>query len=75
MAHACRGLRTQNLLNTENVVQVYAYTGSPSDDGYLNSPQGQNEDGVYQMLYNLRSQRDTHYGLPRRIRVGASLSF
>ena len=31
-------LQIQNLLNTENVLQVYRYTGTPSSDGYLNDP-------------------------------------
>jgi len=74
-------VRSQNLLNTRNIVQVYGFTQSPSDDGYLTSPEGQT--GIsgqvnpitYQYLYGLRLENSAHYGLPRRIRVGASLTF
>ena len=33
-------LMVQNLLNTQNIQSVYAYTGSAYDDGYLVSPEG-----------------------------------
>jgi len=65
--------RSQNLLNTENIVAVYSYTQSPTDDGYysINTPL----DDVTEYLYGLRLEKRDHYGLPRRIRVGVSLSF
>jgi len=74
-------VRTQNLLNTENIVQVFGYTQSPSDDGWLTSPDGQTEVAsqfnpeTYSYLYGLRSEKGAHYGFPRRIRAGIVLSF
>ncbi len=74
-------IRTQNLLNTENVVGVFGYTQSPTDDGWLTSPEGQttistqpNPD-TYEFLYGLRLLKNDHYGLPRRIRAGLALTF
>jgi len=74
-------VRSQNALNTGNVVQVYGYTQSASDDGWIDSPEGQTNIGTqtnpdtYLYLYGLRRANGAHYGLPRRIYVGASLSF
>ena len=34
-------LQVLNLLNSQNVLKVYNYTGDPGDDGYLASSQGQ----------------------------------
>ena len=33
--------RVANLLDRRNVVSVFGYTGSPTDDGYLASVEGQ----------------------------------
>ncbi len=66
-------VRTQNLLNTENIVAVYGYTQSPTDDGFY-APDD-DVDELTRYLYGLRLEQSGHYGLPRRIRVGASLSF
>jgi len=66
-------VRCQNLLNTRNVVGVYGYTQSPTDDGFY-APDS-NVDQTTRDLYELRLEQSGHYGLPRRIRVGASLSF
>lgn len=74
-------VRTQNLLNTENIVQVFGYTQSPSDDGWLVSPDGQTDlmsqinPATYTYLYGLRAEKGAHYGFPRRIRAGLVLSF
>ena len=66
-------VRTQNLLNTENIVAVYGYTQSATDDGFY-APDSDVDD-LTRYLYGLRLEQSGHYGLPRRIRVGASLSF
>jgi len=74
-------VRTQNLLNTENIVQVFGYTQSASDDGWLTSPDGQTDvasqvnPATYTYLYGLRAEKGAHFGLPRRIRAGFVLSF
>ncbi|MEO1434875.1 MAG: carboxypeptidase-like regulatory domain-containing protein [Bacteroidota bacterium] len=74
-------VRSQNLLNTENVVNVYTFTQSDSDDGFLASPEGQTElqnaidADAFGVLYGLRLRNNGFYGLPRRIRLGAILEF
>ena len=65
-----------NVLNTQNVLGVYPYTGSPSDDGYLSSPQGQNaiqfqaSAQSFADLYNISLANPSLFSLPRRIRLG-----
>ncbi len=66
-------IRSQNLLNTENVVAVYGFTQSATDDGFY-APED-NVDDLTRFLYNLRLEQGAHFGLPRRIRAGASISF
>ncbi len=42
-AHPCQitvYIEATNVLNTENILQVYNFSGSPTDDGYLTSPAG-----------------------------------
>ncbi len=74
-------VRSQNLLNTRNIVQVYGYTQSATDDGWLASPTGETEalsqvnPDAYRYLYNLRLEKSAHFGLPRRIYAGAVLTF
>jgi outer membrane receptor protein involved in Fe transport len=65
-----------NALNTQNVLGVYSFTGSPADDGYLSSPQGQNavqfqtNAQSFADLYNISLANPGLYSLPRRIRLG-----
>ena len=65
-----------NVLNTQNILGVYSYTGSPSDDGYLSSPQGQNaiqfqtNAQSFADLYNISLANPGLFSLPRRIRLG-----
>lgn len=62
-----------NILNLENIVGVYSYSGLPNDDGFLSSQIGQQttenqvDPSVFQYLYNLKQQNPSHYGGPRRI--------
>jgi hypothetical protein len=74
-------LRVQNLFNTQNVLNVYPATGSPVDDGFLTM---ENSPGLgvlasrpeaYQMLYDLRMRNPFNISRPRRIFLGASVSF
>ena len=74
-------LTVQNVLNTLNVIGVYRYTGSPSDDGFLNSSVGQqtllaaqNEQALIAQ-YNAKVNAPGNYSLPRLIRLGLTLSF
>ena len=65
-----------NVFNTQNTLGVYSYTGSPSDDGYLSSPQGQNaiqfqtNAQSFADLYNISLANPGLFSLPRRIRLG-----
>ena len=78
-------LRAQNLLDTRNVLGVYSATGSPDDDGFLASPDGQNEIATvesegrnvaaYQDAYNWAMVAPGFFSLPRRMYVGAIIDF
>lgn len=71
----------QNLLNTLNVVDVYRFTGSPVDDGYLASGVG-TEDAdnranpdSFRYLYTAKANDPNHYAQPRTTRLGVQVSF
>ena len=71
----------QNLFNNANVLSVYGFTGNPDDDGYLSSSLGQEAlEGVlcqecFEDLYRIKINNPDNYTLPRRMRLGASVSF
>lgn len=72
---------TQNLLNTQNIIGVYSYTGSALDDGFISSAQGQeiiaSQTNAQAFIdqYRMKIQDPNNYSIPRRIRVGAILTF
>jgi outer membrane receptor protein involved in Fe transport len=74
-------LQVLNVLNTQNVTTVYAATGSPSDDGYIGSPEAasvisqQPSPQAYTDLYNVKINDPANYDLPRRIRLGIQVNF
>jgi hypothetical protein len=78
-------LRVQNLLDRRNILSVYRYTGSPSDDGYLVSFRGvadfENDTRppfskeAYLASYNWSLLNPGRYSLPRRIFLGAIIDF
>ncbi len=76
-------LRVQNLLDQRNVLRVFSASGSPSDDGFLASPRGQETvnnislDRVESFLssYQWRILNPDFYSLPRRIFIGAEFFF
>ncbi|MFT5513338.1 MAG: hypothetical protein ACI8SE_001745, partial [Bacteroidia bacterium] len=74
-------LLVNNVLNTKLISRVYGYTGSPSDDGYLNSPHGiqaaqsQIDAQTFAMLYKIRMDNPGNFGAPRIMNLGAKLSF
>ena len=74
-------LLVNNVLNTKLISRVYAYTGSASDDGYLNSPHGQQaaqsqiDAQTFAMLYKIRMDNPRHFGTPRMVNLGAKLNF
>ena len=75
------GLWVTNLLDTRNVVGVYSFTGSPADDGYLASGEGQQAVNAsvnpvsFVSLYTTKMANPNLYTLPRRIQLGARLDF
>ncbi len=70
-----------NLFNTQNVTNVYNYTGSATDDGYLVSPQAQAQlaektnTQAFVDLYNRAVDNPFNYALPRRLRLGLVYNF
>jgi hypothetical protein len=70
-----------NVLNTQNVVEVYKATGNPNDDGYLSNVRAQQDlqsvinRTSYVSYYSMKVDDPRNYGLPRRIRIGATLDF
>ncbi|HTX18206.1 MAG TPA: TonB-dependent receptor [Bacteroidota bacterium] len=68
-----------NLLNTQNVTNIYEATGLANDDGWLATATGQNWVQQYgpeaQKIYQYLEDRTDFYGTPRVIRVGAKLEF
>jgi hypothetical protein len=74
-------LQVLNVLNTKNILGVYAATGNPDDDGYLAAAEyqasinTQTNAAAYRDQYALYVDSPYNYSLPRRIRLGVSLSF
>jgi len=68
-------------LNNRIVEGVYGYTGLPNDDGYLNSPQGQQyiQEQINQQsfvdLYNVKMNNPANYAIPRLARLGFRMTF
>lgn len=77
--------RVSNLLNRQNVLNVYTATGSPTDDGFLASSNGQDklrniensvrEVEAYLASYQWAILNPALYSLPRRIYIGAIYNF
>lgn len=71
----------QNLLNAKNPISVYRYTGTPDDDGYLSDPSSLLAINAalnpqsYRDLYAAWVNNPNNFALPRRIYLGAVLSF
>ena len=74
-------LQILNVLNAKNIVDVYASTGNPDDDGYLSAPEWQREIAnqtnadSYAELYRLYVNNQYHYSTPRQIRIGMIFNF
>lgn len=78
-------LRVSNLLNQKNVIGVYSVTGSPYDDGYLATAEGQSvlrgvaeqgrDQDAYLAAYSWALLNPGRLTLPRRIYVGAAFQF
>lgn len=70
-----------NLFDTQNITSVYAFTGSPSDDGFLSSTAAQAQitqqanSQAYVDLYNRNVNSPFNFSLPRQIRLGIGYNF
>jgi outer membrane receptor protein involved in Fe transport len=77
--------RVSNLLNQKNIVGVYSVTGSPTDDGFLATGEGQSllnglstqgrDVDAYLSAYSWGLLNPDRYTQPRRIFIGAALEF
>lgn len=74
-------LMVENLLNTLNVNSVYSYSGLPDDDGFINSPRGQQAVAQqlsaqsYSDLYRIFLNSPNNYAMPRMARLGVRFEF
>lgn len=74
-------LQVLNLFNTRNIASVYAFTGNPNDDGFINSPlaqstlQGATSAQGYTDQYSIYINNPSNYNRPRVIRIGLQLDF
>ena len=74
-------LQVFNVLDRKNIQGVDAFTGNPTDDGYLDAPQfqdqirQQNNEQSFRDLYTLKLTNPGAFELPRRMRLGVRLSF
>lgn len=77
--------RVQNILDIKNVIGVYSVTGSPEDSGYLLSYYGRDRIADIEAtgrpvenfldMYQWRLLAPGFYSFPRRMYVGATVSF
>lgn len=70
-------LLVTNAFNTENIVRVYRFTGSPTSDGYLSqlTDRSQVDPDSYRDLYTERINNPFNFGAPRTIRLGVRFDF
>ncbi|MDG1220642.1 MAG: TonB-dependent receptor [Schleiferiaceae bacterium] len=72
-------MQVLNVMNALNVLDIYPYTGSPTDDGFLSSPQGQQSIAFttnaqsFADFYNIAVIDPSNFSIPRRIRLGIRL--
>ena len=70
-------LLVTNVFNTQNIIGVFRYTGSPVNDGFLAelTDRSQVDPNAYRDLYALRVNDPFNFGLPRQIRLGVRFDF
>ncbi|MCB0629829.1 MAG: TonB-dependent receptor [Saprospiraceae bacterium] len=78
-------LRVTNLLDRRNVINVYSATGSPVNDGFLDSTRGVSQQenianslrelDAYLASYQWALLNPDFYSLPRRFNIGAIMNF
>tara|TARA_B100001250_G_scaffold6926_1_gene5867 strand:- start:874 stop:4650 length:3777 start_codon:yes stop_codon:yes gene_type:complete len=71
----------ENLLNADNIVNVYRYTGNADDDGYLSSAEGEQyvsqqvNPAAFSDQYTLKVNSPDNYVRPRLIKLGMQVNF
>jgi len=70
-------LLVTNVFNTENIVGVYRYTGSATNDGFLAqlNDRTQIDPDSFRDLYTLKINDPGNFGAPRTIRLGVRFDF
>ncbi len=74
-------LLVNNVLDTQNIIGVYRYTGNADDDGYLSAPQfqpaieSQLDPQAFRDMYALKANSPYNYSSPRTIQLGVRLDF
>jgi TonB-dependent Receptor Plug Domain/Carboxypeptidase regulatory-like domain len=74
-------IEATNLLNTENVLGIYNFTGSPTDDGFLESSLGkqyianQVSPQAFIAQYQVQEKKPTNFSLPRQANLGLVFNF
>lgn len=74
-------LQVINLFDTKNVLNVWAATGVPDDDGYLAAAEWQSQINqqadvqAYRDQYSIRIDQPGNYSSPRLIRLGLQFNF
>jgi hypothetical protein len=74
-------LQVLNILNSRNIMGVYAATGNPDDDGYLAAAEYQSQINAqldsqsYRDMYSISVNSPYNYTSPRMIRIGVGISF
>jgi outer membrane receptor protein involved in Fe transport len=71
-------LEVENLLDADNVTNVWQATGSANTDGYLESPDGLQDfprGTIDRFYYRNRIASPYNYGIPRQTRLGLRLNF
>lgn len=67
-----------NLLNTEIINTIFPGTGTPYDNGFLQTPTGASRwatDPVFRELWPERIKFFSNWGPPRQVRFGVNISF
>jgi outer membrane receptor protein involved in Fe transport len=73
--------RINNVLNQQNIMGVYPYTGNADDDGYLTAPESQKQisdalsEQAYRDLYAVAVNNPGNYSNPRTVRLGVIFNF
>jgi len=74
-------IQVLNLLNAQNIIRVYSFTGNANDDGFLAAANNQTnieqrrDEQSFRDLYSAKMYDGSNFALPRRMRLGIQLNF